>query len=167
MTISLQKCRTLLYAFIGVSAFAIVLLVKFCGLGSSLHTSMLAIAVILTLMLFYTSLNSDINYQSSNAKQDNLNNKNIRLALNFQGQGKLDAAYALFKQCKYSEKLITLLKNLAQDYEIIKQHDKANIVYVYITNLQSGAEKEISKPIIHEKKKAPVTNKSIDDKHTI
>ena len=166
MTISLQKSRTLLYAFIGVSAFAIVLLVKFSGSGSSLHASMLAIAVILTLMLFYTSLNSDIDYQSSNAKQNDLNNKNIRLALNFQGQGKLDAAYALYKQCNYSEKLITLLKNLAQDYEIIKQHDKANIVYVYITNLQSAAEKETSKPI-PEKKKAPVINKSIDDTSTL
>lgn len=167
MIVSLQKSRTLLYAFIAASMVTIVLLIKFSSFASSLHTSMLVIAIILTLMLFYTSYQSNINYQTPNAKKDDLDHKNIRLALNFQGQGKLDAAYALFKQCSYSEKLITLLKNLAQDYEIIKQNDKANIIYVYITNLQSGADKEISKPVILDEKVTHAKNKSIDDTNAL
>jgi tRNA A-37 threonylcarbamoyl transferase component Bud32 len=156
MTITPQKSRTLLYAFIGAAIVAMGLLAKFDSVGSSLQISFLIIAAILTAILFYTSSYYGINYQKSSSPQDDLDYKNIRLALNFQGLGKLDAAFALYKQCKHSEKLITLLKNLAQDYEIIKQSDKADIVYVHISNLQTSFDGACKKTmgIIEEKKPA-------------
>ena len=138
MTITAQKSRTLLYAFIGTAVVTIGLWVKYNSLENNIQTTFIIIAAALTAVLIYRSSHLGIRYQKPKSKQDDLDYKNIRLALNFQDQGKLDAAYALFKQCKHSEKVITLLKNLAQDYEIIKQPDKANIVYVHITNLQTG-----------------------------
>ena len=99
---------------------------------------------------------------------DDLNQKNVRLALNFQGQGKLDAAYALFKQCKYSEKIVYLLTNLAQDYEIINQHGKAKKVYTHILTLQpdnslaqSKVPDKVKKPVAKPVKKAPITESSL------
>ncbi len=162
MTIAAQKPRTLLYAFIGAAIIVIGLLVKYNSLASNLQISFLIIAAMLTAALLYTSSYLGIHYQAPNSKLDDLDYKNIRLALNFQGQGKLDAAYALFKQCKHSEKLVTLLKNLAQDYEIIKQPDKANIVYVHITNLQTGLDKESNHTSEVIEKKKPIVKK-LDD----
>lgn len=162
MTITPQKSHTLLYAFIGAAVITIGLWVKYNSLGTSLQISFLIIAAILTAVLFYRSTYLGINYQTPNSKQEDLDYKNIRLALNFQGQGKLDAAYALFKHCNHSEKLITLLKNIAQDYEIIKQPDKANIVYVHITNLQTGFNSDNKKSIEVVEKQKPVVKKSID-----
>jgi hypothetical protein len=156
MTITPQNSRTLLYVFIGAAIVAMGLLAKFNSVGNSLQISFLIITAILTAILFYSSSYFDINYQKLNSQQNDLNYKNIRLALNFQGLGKLDAAFALYKQCKNTEKLIILLKNLAQDYEIIKQSDKADIVYVHIRNLQTdfdGASKKTMK-IVEEKKPA-------------
>ena len=86
---------------------------------------------------------------------DDLDLKNIRLALNFQGQGKLDAAYALFKQCKSSDKVVRLLTNLAQDYEIINQHDNAKKVYTHILILDSNNAFAASKVPEKIKKAAP------------
>ncbi len=162
MTITPQKSRTLLYAFLGTAVVMIGLLAKYNHLGSDLQTSFLVVAAILTAVLFYTSSHFGIHYETPKNEQDDLDYKNIRLALNFQGQGKLDAAFALFKQCKNSEKLITLLKNLAQDYEIIKQTDKANIVYVHITNLQSNIDGKNKNIEVVEKKKTAI-NKTIDE----
>lgn len=161
MTITAQKSRALLYAIIGTAVVTTGLLVKYNNLGNNIQTSFLIIAAVLTAVLVYRSSHLGIRYQTPRSKKDDLDYKNIRLALNFQGQGKLDAAYALYKQCKQSEKLISLLKNLAQDYEIIKQPDKANIVYVHITNLQTGLDSKNSIDVVEKKK--PVIKKSADD----
>ena len=93
---------------------------------------------------------------------DDLDLKNIRLALNFQGQGKLDAAYALFKQCKSSDKVVRLLTNLAQDYEIINQHDNAKKVYAHILILDSNNALAASKVPEKIKKAAPKTVKKTE-----
>jgi len=102
------------------------------------------------------------------SKVDDVDQKNMRLALNFQGQGKLDAAYALFKQCKPSSKIIHLLTNLAQDYEIINQHSEAKKVYSHILILdpdnafaQSKAPEKVKKPKAEVIKKTPVTESSL------
>ena len=140
MTIASQKTRPLIYAFAGIMIAAVGVLAKYNASVNDAGAAFLVIAVILSAVLFYRLLpsgfSSGISHQHLNSKIKDLDHKNIRLALNFQGQGKLDAAYALFKQCKSSEKIITLLTNLAQDYEIIKQSDKANSVYSYVLRLQ-------------------------------
>ena len=167
MTIIPQKSRTLLYAFIGAAVVSIALLMKYNSVGSSLDASILIIAAILTAVLLYTSSDLDSDYQIPNSEQDDLDYKNIRLALNFQGQGKLDAAYALYKQCKHSDKLITLLRNLAQDYEIIKQADKADMVYVHITNLQTNFDSEHHKATEIAEKKKPAVKKSTNANNSL
>ena len=60
----------------------------------------------------------------------------IRAALNFQGLGKLDTAYSIFKKCQPSDKLVKHLSYLAKDYEVIGNNDKAKKVYNYILRLQ-------------------------------
>ncbi len=163
MIITPQKLRPLLYLFIGAAFIVIAFLAKQNSLGNSLQTSFLIIAAILTVALYYASSFLGINYQAPSSKQDDLDYKNIRLALNFQGQGKLDAAYALFKQCKPSEKLFTLLKNLAQDYEITKQTDKANKVYVHLSNLQNELDNNIKKITTSPEKKKSIEEKDSTD----
>lgn len=163
MIITPQKLRPLLYLFIGAAFIVIAFLAKQNSLGNSLQTSFLIIAAILTVALYYASSFLGINYQAPSSKQDDLDYKNIRLALNFQGQGKLDAAYALFKQCKPSEKLFTLLKNLAQDYEITKQTDKANKVYVHLSNLQNELDNNIKKITTSPEKKKSIEEKVSTD----
>jgi len=162
MTITPQKSRPLLYAFIGAAIIAIGLLVNLNSLESSLQISFLIIAGILTVVLFYTSSYLNTSYQQSNTTPNDQDYKNIRLALNFQGQGRLDAAFALYKQCKYSDKIIILLKNLAQDYEITKQIDKANIVYVHISNLQSEFDNDNNKAIEIVENQTPIEDNSSD-----
>ena len=163
MTITPQKSRPLLYLFIGTALVVIALLVKHNSLDNDLHASFLVMAAILTVALYYASSFLGITYQTPHSRQEDLDYKNIRLALTFQGQGKLDAAYALFKQCKPSEKLFSLLKNLAQDYEITKQTDKANKVYVHLSNLQNELHNNINKTIDTPKNKEPSVKKKPTD----
>lgn len=163
MTITPQKSRLFLYLFIGTAFVVIALLVKLNSLENSLQTSFLIIATILTVALYYASTYLGIDYETPRKKQDDLDYKNIRLALNFQGQGKLDAAYTLFKQCKPSENLVKLLKNLAQDYEITKQTDTANKVYVHISNLQNELHNKINQTIDKPEKKQSIQKKEPTD----
>lgn len=115
----------------------------------------LIVAIVLSGIMLYKLSISDTRYPAINNKADDLNKKNMRLALNFQGQGKLDAAYALLKQCKPSDKVIHLLTNLAQDYEIINQLDNANKVYSHILVLEPEHDLALSKAPTKAKKSKP------------
>ena len=153
MTITQEKSRTLVYAFIGLTLAVIAFLLVFPDIKGSLHISFLLIAIVLTGILFYTSSSFGLSYQVASKSQQDLDKKNIRLALSFQGQGKLDAAYALFKQCNDSKKITPYLTYLAQDYEIIKQTKKANEVYKYIKSFDTGQSTENSSKVV--KKEVP------------
>lgn len=101
------------------------------------HTNIVSIsliAVLSTLFIFRSAFSDTPSATTITPEQDK-NDENIRLALNFQGLGKLDAALAIFKQCTTNEKLITLLINIAKDYEIIEQQKDAEEVYNYILTL--------------------------------
>ncbi|MEM7304100.1 MAG: serine/threonine-protein kinase [Pseudomonadota bacterium] len=62
-------------------------------------------------------------------------NKNIRLGLNYQGLGNLDVAFAIFKKCGPTPKIISLLRNLAEDFEILNKQDKSCEIYQYILSI--------------------------------
>lgn len=64
------------------------------------------------------------------------NHELYKAALNFQALGKLDTAYRIYKRCEPSQKLITLLSNLAADYIIIGRKSDAVTVYQYALSLQ-------------------------------
>ncbi len=110
-------------------------------------------------MLYKLSVTSGI-YADNNDEVDDIDQKNMRLALNFQGQGKLDAAYALLKQCKPSDKIVHLLTNLAQDYEIIDQQENAKNVYSHILVLEPDNEFALNKLPAKVKKAPPKVVKS-------
>lgn len=124
MIASSYKSRTVFYALAGIAALASALVIKFAQFSQSSDVIILIVAIILSLILIFKSIDSSVKSPKNNT--DELDKKNIRLALNFQGLGKLDAAYALYKQCKPSDKIISLLTNLAQDYEIIQQDHNAD-----------------------------------------
>ena len=105
--------------------------------GDYAHTNIifLSLAATLSVLFFFRSAFSDEPTATTVKPKPNKNDENIRLALNFQGLGKLDAAYAIFKQCTVNDKLTTLLINLAKDYEIIEQRKNAEEVYNYVLTL--------------------------------
>lgn len=64
------------------------------------------------------------------------NNELLNTALNFQALGKLDTAYNIYKRCEPSQKIITLLSNLASDYIIVGRKNDAIAVYKHALSLQ-------------------------------
>ncbi len=129
-----DKSRTVFYALAGIATLSTLLIIQHTQFTQSADAIILVVAVILSLLLVFKSIDSKNNSPKNSIEE--LDKKNIRLALNFQGLGKLDAAYALYKQCKPSDKIVALLSNLAQDYEIIQQDHNAKKIYSYILSIQ-------------------------------
>ena len=141
MTITALKPRLLSYLTAGTIAVIAGVIYKLSPNLNDSSLVILVVGVVLSTIMIYKLLfvadSDELSSKPAMAESiDNLDQKNIRLALNFQGQGKLDAAYALYKQCKPSNKVVKLLTNLAEDYEIINQHDSARNVYAHILILQ-------------------------------
>jgi len=95
-----------------------------------------SVALVLSTVLIFRFAYTEPDQTNNETSVEDSNLENIRLALNFQGLGKLDAAYALFKQCDPTHKLISLVSNLALDYEVIGQIENAKNVYEHILSLQ-------------------------------
>lgn len=102
------------------------------------HSNFIFLSLALTLsalLVFRTAFYAPTEDKPSKP-ETNKDGENIRLALSFQGLAKLDAAFALFKQCQANKKLAVLLNNLAADYEVINQPENAKEVYEYILSFQ-------------------------------
>ena len=156
MIISTTKPRLLYYTVTVLIIAVAALIFKLSTVISGSNLIFLIVAVVLSaIMLYKLSFSGGI--YSSRSEIDDADQKNMRLALNFQGQGKLDAAYALFKQCKNSKKIVHLLTNLAQDYEIISQYENAKNVYSHILTLDPENKFALSKAPEKAKKSKPVT----------
>jgi serine/threonine-protein kinase len=104
--------------------------VNFTGTVYLINTILLA--VILIWQFIFTGRGEQI-IQSN---QDDDNHKRLNTALNFQALGKLDTAYSIYKQCEPSQKIITLLLNLASDYIIVGRKNDALTVYKHALSLQ-------------------------------
>ncbi len=63
---------------------------------------------------------------------------NRLLGLAFQGQGHLDLAFEKFRRCPPNESILSLLYNLALDYERKRQLRRASAVYRYIISRHSN-----------------------------
>lgn len=162
MTITTLKPRLLFYAITALIITVAALIFKFETTLSSSNLIFLVVAVILSaIMLYKLSFSADV--YTRNNKTDDIDLKNMRLALNFQGQGKLDAAYALLKQCKASKKIIHLLTNLAQDYKIINQFENAKDVYSHILVLEPDNEFAKGKAPEKTKISKPITSNKSDN----
>lgn len=96
----------------------------------------ISLALALSALLIFRSAFIEPAKNNQDDIKPSKDNENIRLALNFQGLAKLDAAFALFKQCESNKKLALLLNNLATDYEVINQLEKSKDVYRYILSFQ-------------------------------
>ena len=156
MIASLYKSRAVFYVLAGIVTLATALIIKYAQFNQSSDVIILIVAVILSLILVFKSFDSRL--KAPREKSEDADKKNIRLALNFQGLGKLDAAYALYKQCKPSDKIISLLTNLAQDYEIIQQDHSARKIYSYILSIQPDhAIAQQKSPQAKKKKKRKAT----------
>ena len=124
-------------------------------LGNDQSLLYLAIALLLGSLVVYKEQKS---VKKTNDLSNNEDNKNIRLGLNFQGMGNLDVAFALYKKCTPSTKCISLLSNLAQDFEILNMQEKAHEVYQHILSFDPDhtlaksklEQKDTEKPIISE-----------------
>ena len=134
MIASTYKFRAIFIAIAGIIALSTVLLIKYVQFTGSSDAIIFVVAVALSLILIFKSIENSV--RSPKKKDKDTDQKNIRLALNFQGLGKLDAAFALFKQCNPSDKIVSLLTNLAQDYEIIQQDHNAKKIYSYILSIR-------------------------------
>lgn len=75
MTITQEKSRTLVYAFIGLTLAVIAFLLVFPDIKGSLHISFLLIAIVLTGILFYTSSSFGLSYQVASKSQQDLDKK--------------------------------------------------------------------------------------------
>lgn len=62
---------------------------------------------------------------------------NRLLGLAFQGQGQLDMAFEKFRLCPVNHAILTLLYNLALDYELKCNYSRAMLVYRYILSHES------------------------------
>ena len=103
---------------------------------SGTNAIFISLAVALSAILIYRTAFFDSSSVGPDTAKPEKDIENVRLALNFQGLGKLDAAFALFKQCNTNQKLLDLLSNLAADYEIIGEKEKSCEVYQHILHLQ-------------------------------
>jgi len=107
MIISTTKPRLLYYTVTVLIIAVAALIFKLSTVISGSNLIFLIVAVVLSaIMLYKLSFSGGI--YSSRSDIDDADQKNMRLALNFQGQGKLDAAYALFKQCRNSKEKMTI-----------------------------------------------------------
>ena len=151
MIASSNKSRAVFFAFAGIATLSTALIIKYAQFTESSDAIILVVAVALSLILIFKSIESNIRSPKKNDKE--IDQKNIRLALNFQGLGKLDAAFALFKQCKPTDKIVSLLTNLAQDYEIIQQDHNAKKIYSYILSIRPDHPIAVEKSPRTKKKK--------------
>lgn len=160
MTSAQLKSRFIYYVVAGLIAAAIIVF-KLNSVISSTQVIFLTVASLLSAILLYRLIESDQRPMPGDQSSKDLDQKNIRLALNFQGQGKLDAAYALYRQCKPSDRIVSLLINLAKDYEIINQQDLAEKVYSHILILQPDNRLAQSK-IPHKTSQSKTSSEKID-----
>jgi serine/threonine-protein kinase len=93
----------------------------------------LSMALLLGALYVYRDQRSLSDSNESFSTEDS---ENIRLGLNYQGRKNLDAAFAVYKKCTPSPKCISLLSNLAEDFEIMNLQDKACEIYQYILSCE-------------------------------
>ncbi|MDY6991815.1 MAG: CHASE2 domain-containing protein, partial [Pseudomonadota bacterium] len=121
-------------AFIISLLFMISLVVLFI----SLMHQRLSIALILPFLLVllgHLSLllkRGVVAYQDAFRTHPDAVESNRLLGLAFQGQGHLDMAFEKFRLCPADENILSLLYNLALDYELKRQFRRASAVYRYI-----------------------------------
>lgn len=135
MTIVGNNFRHVILLLLFIEA-TLILFVTYTNYFTRSNIVFISLALALSALLIFRSAF----FESANNNQDDIkpskDNENIRLALSFQGLAKLDAAFALFKQCESNKKLALLLNNLATDYEVINQLEKSKDVYRYVLSFQ-------------------------------
>ena len=134
MTIAHNNFQRIIFLLLLAEA-ALIMFVTYTDHYSFTNIFYISLALALSAILVFRSAFSDCSLNNEGHPTVDKNDENIRLALNFQGLAKLDAAFALFKQCESNQKLYSLLTNLAQDYEVIGDVSNAKKVYDYILSL--------------------------------
>jgi hypothetical protein len=103
----------------------------------SLYHGLLMAIIAPMLLIFGSTLASKIqhtleNYQDARRLYPDAAERNRLLGLAFQGQGQLDLAFEQFSYCPTDDNNLSLMYNLALDYELKSQMRKASRVYRYI-----------------------------------
>ena len=104
------------------------------------HYLMAELYPILLILLTYLSLllkRNILAYQSTCQARPSTIESNRLLGLAFQGQGQLDMAFEKFRLCPVNPAILTLLYNLALDYELKCNYAGAAMVYRYVLAQQS------------------------------
>lgn len=92
-----------------------------------------------------------VNYQDVFRLLPDAVESNRLLGLAFQGQGHLDLAFEKFCLCPTNESIMSLLYNLALDYERKRKFRQASTVYSYI-NTQKPGFRDIAQRLVNLKK---------------
>lgn len=135
MTIVDNNFRHVILLLLFIEA-TLLLFVTYTNYYTRSNIVFISLALALSALLIFRSAFFEPAKNNQDDVKPSKDNENIRLALNFQGLAKLDAAFALFKQCDSNKKLALLLNNLATDYEVINQLEKSKDVYGYILSFQ-------------------------------
>ncbi len=135
MAIISHNFRFIIFLLLFVEAVFIAIVASTDYYGGT-HIIYISLAIVLSAFLIFRTAFNDSAEAEPDVPEIDKNYESVRLALNFQGLGKLDAAFALFKQCNTDQKLISLLSNLAADYEIIGEKEKTHEVFEHILKLQ-------------------------------
>ena len=136
MTIVGNNFRHVILLLLFIEA-TLILFVTYTNYFTRSNIVFISLALALSALLIFRSAFFESAKNNQDEVKPSKDNENIRLALNFQGLAKLDAAFALFKQCEPNKKLALLLNNLATDYEVINQLEKSKDVYRYILSFQA------------------------------
>lgn len=135
MTSRLPNYSLAIVSLIGLGSFNAILVLTTNtsdATGVVYFINTILLAVILIWQFISTGQHEEASINQAPKKSDQL----LNTALNFQALGKLDTAFSIYKQCEPSQKIITLLLNLASDYIIVDQASNAVAVYKYALSLQ-------------------------------
>ncbi|MEM8843715.1 MAG: serine/threonine-protein kinase [Pseudomonadota bacterium] len=102
------------------------------NIGNDESLYLLIIIFILTALLIFRE---NVLKKPKESSPSIVDKKNIKIGLNYQGIGNLEVAFAIFKKCRPNAKIISLLSNLAQDFEIVGKDERAFEIYQHILSI--------------------------------
>ncbi|MEZ5673158.1 MAG: serine/threonine-protein kinase [Thiotrichaceae bacterium] len=129
------------------------------------HFLIVEVLPMLLILLAHSSLllkRSILAYQNLSRSRPSAIESNRLLGLAFQGQGQLDMAFEKFRLCPANQAILSLLYNLALDYELKCNYAGATMVYRYILTHHNFRDVEQRLERLRTLKKSQL-NHNVDD----
>lgn len=140
----MMRALTMLSALVAVCVLAV----------SDFATILVTWALLALIWLTYAAIIS-LRTKRGPSNQQHPNQENLTLALNLQGAGRLDSAFTILKNSLDQPRVIPMLYNLARDYEIVRNSQKAAEIYGLIAARQPDY-RDVPRRILEASHQRPV-----------